>query len=266
MGRPARRAGPDGPIPSRQPGHGRCRASEAVGLARSPRMGHPIPGEHPGDADRPTWTCRVPLQSGTKPGPQRSPEVTLTRGRSARRVRSSARCPAPVACDTGPVKLELTRRGAYAIRAALTLARTRQGAVVPASRIAREMDIPARFLPQVLGDLTRAGIVEARLGRSGGYRLARSPAEVSLLDIIQATEGDARRRTCVLSGRSCGDVEPACDVHEVFFAAQGALLGRLARATLDDILASAVVGVPLAAWATAPSRSQPSSWEPPASS
>ncbi|CAN5674888.1 N/A [soil metagenome] len=164
------------------------------------------------------------------------------------------------------MKLELTRRGAYAIRAALTLARNRQGAVVPASRIAREMDIPVRFLPQILGDLTRAGIVEARLGRSGGYRLARPPADVSLLEIIRAAEGDARRRTCVLTGRSCGDVEPACDVHEVFFAAQGALLGRLARATLSGVLASADAGAPLAACATVPPRSQPSSWEPPTSS
>jgi Rrf2 family transcriptional regulator, iron-sulfur cluster assembly transcription factor len=157
------------------------------------------------------------------------------------------------------VKLELTRRGAYAIRAALTLARNGEAAVVPASRIAREMHIPVRFLPQVLGDLTRAGIVEARLGRSGGYRLARSPRDVSLLDIIEATEGDARRRTCVLTGRSCGDEDPVCDVHEVFFAAQGALLGRLARATLADIIAGAGLGIPLAVWAAAPTGPRPAS-------
>ena len=107
-----------------------------------------------------------------------------------------------------PMRLELTHRGAYAIRAVLTLARADGVEVVPARTIARHMDIPVRFLPQVLGDLSRAGIVEARLGRAGGYRLARDPVGISVLDIIEATEGDARRQTCVLTGLRCGESEP----------------------------------------------------------
>ncbi len=136
------------------------------------------------------------------------------------------------------MKLELTHRGAYAIRAVLTLAREEDGAVVPARTIARRMDIPVRFLPQVLGDLGRAGIVEARLGRAGGYRLAKDPRELSVLAVIEAAEGDARRQVCVLSGRRCGDGEP-CDVHAVFAGAQVAILDRLASASVADVLASA---------------------------
>ena len=49
------------------------------------------------------------------------------------------------------MRLELTHRGSYAIRAVLTLARADKGEVVPARHIAKEMDIPVRFLPQVLG-------------------------------------------------------------------------------------------------------------------
>jgi Rrf2 family iron-sulfur cluster assembly transcriptional regulator len=133
------------------------------------------------------------------------------------------------------VRLELTHRGSYAIRAVVALARAEDQEVVPARRIARTMDIPVRFLPQVLGDLSRAGIVEARLGRAGGYRLSRAPSEISLLDVIEAAEGDARRRTCVLTGKPCG-VDP-CDVHEMFFAAQEAILERL-----DDVSVAQVVG------------------------
>ena len=137
------------------------------------------------------------------------------------------------------MRLELTHRGAYAIRAVLTLARGYGGRVVPARAIARDMDIPVRFLPQVLADLTRAGLVEARLGRSGGYRLTRDPAHISLLDVIEAVEGDARRQTCVLTGRRCGTVAESCSVHEVFFRAQLAILTRLAGTTVADILAHA---------------------------
>jgi len=109
---------------------------------------------------------------------------------------------------------------------------------VPARAIAKGTDIPVRFLPQVLGDLSRAGIVEARLGRAGGYRLARAPGAISVLDIIEATEGDARRQTCVLTGLRCGDSDP-CDVHAVFAEAQVAILDRLAATTVADVLATA---------------------------
>lgn len=134
------------------------------------------------------------------------------------------------------VRLELTRRGSYAIRAVLTLSRAERDDVVPARRIAHEMHIPERFLPQVLGDLNRAGIVEARLGRAGGYRLARAARSISLLDIIEASEGDTRRQSCVLTGQPCGEATQPCDVHEMFCAAQEAILERLASTSIADIL------------------------------
>ena len=133
--------------------------------------------------------------------------------------------------------MELTHRGSYAIRAVLALARAAGDEVVPARRIAREMDIPVRFLPQVLGDLNRAGIVEARLGRAGGYRLSRPPSQISLLDILEAAEGDARRQTCVLSGRPCGQGIDPCEVHEMFYDAQQAILDRLAETSVDEVVA-----------------------------
>jgi Rrf2 family protein len=133
--------------------------------------------------------------------------------------------------------LELTHRGSYAIRAVLTLARAESGEVVPARRIAKDMDIPVRFLPQVLGDLSRAGIVEARLGRAGGYRLSRPASSISLLDIIEAAEGDARRQTCVLTGNPCGRGKDPCEVHEMFYDAQEAILVRLDETSVADVVA-----------------------------
>ncbi len=134
------------------------------------------------------------------------------------------------------MRLELTHRGSYAIRAVLTLARADEDEVVPARSIAKEMDIPVRFLPQVLGDLSRAGIVEARLGRAGGYRLSRPAADVSLLDVIEAAEGDARRQTCVVSGKPCDGSDP-CDVHDMFFEAQEAILRRLDSVSIAQVVA-----------------------------
>jgi Rrf2 family protein len=133
------------------------------------------------------------------------------------------------------VRLELTRRADYAIRAVIALAREAPGEALSGPRIAARTGVPTRFLPQVMGDLVRAGLVDATIGRAGGYRLAGDPASLSMLDIIEAVEGDARARTCVLRGGACRR-EDACDVHEVFASAQDALLGRLRATTVQDIV------------------------------
>lgn len=134
------------------------------------------------------------------------------------------------------MRLDLTKRSDYAIRAMLALTRG-DGNLLSSRRIAEQMRIPPRFLPQIMGDLTHAGLVEATAGRSGGYRLSHSPDEVTLLRVIEAVEGDSHRQTCVLRGGQCG-ADGYCDVHDVFFAAEGALLDRLGSATLGSVIRS----------------------------
>lgn len=55
--------------------------------------------------------------------------------------------------------------------------------------IAEEHGISSQFLVQILLQLKRAGLVQSTRGASGGYRLTQSPDSISLLDIVQATEG-----------------------------------------------------------------------------
>lgn len=133
------------------------------------------------------------------------------------------------------MRLELTRRGDYAVRAVLALAKSAAGERFSVSRIAARENIPPRFLPRVMSDLVRGGLVEAETGRTGGYRLARPAEAISVLDVIEAVEGDARRRTCVLRGGPCG-LAPMCNVHQVFADAQDLLLSRLAAARLNTLV------------------------------
>ncbi len=132
------------------------------------------------------------------------------------------------------MRAELTKRADYAIRAMLALARSGDDGPLSVRRIAAAMDIPARFLPQVMTDLGRAGLVRAEGGRNGGYRLARTAAEIDLLEIIDAVEGDSRRVSCVLRGGPC-DPSGECAVHAVFWTAQTGLRETLARADLATI-------------------------------
>ena len=132
------------------------------------------------------------------------------------------------------MRLELTKRADYAIRAAVALAAAAPGDHLSVRRIAEEQGIPARFLTQVMVDLVGAGLVEARLGRTGGYRLARPSSETTLLEVIEAIEGDSRRRTCVLRGGPC-NVNGTCAVHAAFAAAQDGMLEVLGGTSLAAV-------------------------------
>jgi Rrf2 family protein len=134
------------------------------------------------------------------------------------------------------MRLELTKRADYGIRAAVALAAAAPGDRISVRRIAEEQAIPARFLTQVMVDLVGAGLVDGRQGRTGGYRLARPASELTILDVIEAIEGSSRRRTCVLRGGPC-NVAGMCEVHSVFAAAQDGLLEVLGGTSLATVVA-----------------------------
>ena len=133
------------------------------------------------------------------------------------------------------MRLELTKRADYAIRTVLDLARTPDPGRRSVRDVAAAQAIPVRFLPQVMRDLVRAGLVDGAVGRTGGYRLTRPPDAISLLEVVEAVEGDSRRRACVLRNAPCG-VTGLCDVHHIFAAAQDDVLGRLGETSVSDAL------------------------------
>ena len=131
------------------------------------------------------------------------------------------------------MRLQLTKRTDYAIRACLHLA-TEDRCPISGRLIAERMSIPDSFLPQVMADLGRAGIVAATNGKHGGYCLSRDPATLSLLEVVEAVEGTDRRRTCALREASC-DGDPGCALHPVWAEAQAAFTDVLAGASIGDL-------------------------------
>jgi len=137
--------------------------------------------------------------------------------------------------DTPLMRLELTRRGDYGVRAMLELAAEPTADWLSVPRISAAMHIPERVLPRVMTGLARAGLVEGRTGRTGGYRLARPARTITLLDVISAVEPEPDSRSCILRGSPC-DVDGRCAVHDAFTAARGAMLERLDTVTLDEVI------------------------------
>lgn len=128
----------------------------------------------------------------------------------------------------------MTKRGDYAVRAALGLVALDDGRPVSARRVAERMNIPPRFLAHVLTDLVRAGLVIGTAGRAGGYRLAAPAEEIDLLRIVDAVEDDGEAPRCVIRGGSCS-ATGTCAVHVAFAAATAAMRDELKAANLADL-------------------------------
>ena len=99
------------------------------------------------------------------------------------------------------------------------------------AQVAEQMSLPRTFTPQVLGMLARAGIAESKPGRGGGYRLARSPRKISMLEVVEAAEGSLVNERCTMRGGPCR-WEDRCAVHDTWVQAAEALRRSLARTSL----------------------------------
>ena len=81
----------------------------------------------------------------------------------------------------------------YGMRAILNLAA--QGTTCSSKDIAQDMSIPRDYLIQLAQLLRNAGLIEARPGKHGGYRLAKEPSDITVLQIMKALEEDAKAST-----------------------------------------------------------------------
>jgi Rrf2 family protein len=134
------------------------------------------------------------------------------------------------------VDLTLSKTADYSVRAAIALAEAWGDGYRTIHEVAEEMELPPSFTPQVLGLLARAGIAESKAGRGGGYRLARPPRRITMLEIVEAAEGPLANERCTLRGGPCR-WDDHCAVHETWTRAQEALRRQLARSSLADVAA-----------------------------
>jgi Rrf2 family protein len=89
--------------------------------------------------------------------------------------------------------MKLTRASTYAIHAvAYMAAQPKRNEPVASHVIARKRGIPERFLLKVLKPLVSAQVLYSVKGPNGGYRLARSPQDISILEVVEAVDGPIR--------------------------------------------------------------------------
>jgi Rrf2 family protein len=85
--------------------------------------------------------------------------------------------------------MRISQKLDYACRAMVQLAKRHDGRTITRlDELAQREAVSANFLVQILNDLRRAGLVESRRGKSGGYLLSRKPDSITLREIVDAVE------------------------------------------------------------------------------
>ncbi|WP_239074412.1 Rrf2 family transcriptional regulator [Streptomyces sp. SID10853] len=133
----------------------------------------------------------------------------------------------------------------WALHSCLNLAWAGPEHAVPAARLAAYHDLPAAYLNKQLQALARAGIVSSVPGPRGGFRLARRPEDVTVMDVVAAIEGSEHAFRCAeirQQGPGAGmqdSYRDLCTVSQAMRRAELAWRRELAGQTLADIKATA---------------------------
>ena len=139
--------------------------------------------------------------------------------------------------------MRLSKKTEYALRALFAIARKAHGPECAPWRIeqlSKQENIPIKFLEQILLSLRNAGLLASKRGVGGGYRLVRSPQEISVGEVIRALDGpftplpcaspEARRERC-----SCPD-ERTCPLRVLMTEVQSRMESLLDDRSLEDVL------------------------------
>lgn len=123
----------------------------------------------------------------------------------------------------------------HGLRAVLYIASRNVESPVRGEDIAREEDLPQPFLSKILKILSSRNILHSVRGPGGGFRLARTAEEITLLDIVEAIDGLTQFDECALGWKTCQDDKP-CPLHNSWKQMRLGLREYLSKSTVADLV------------------------------
>jgi len=131
--------------------------------------------------------------------------------------------------------MKLSTKSRYAVRGLLDLAVNCNGEVGLIRDVASRQTISESYLENVFTVLRTAGLLESSRGRGGGFRLAKPPHQISVLEVIRSLEGSVSLVGCVDSPTYCNR-SAYCVVRDVWRKSSDNLKQTLSSITLQDLL------------------------------
>lgn len=133
----------------------------------------------------------------------------------------------------------LSKKSQYAFKALAYLTEKYEQGPVLISEIASKKKVPLKFLENILLELKKAGILESKKGKGGGYYLKKNPAEIKVATIVRLVNGPIAMLPCVslYFYKRCENCdETQCGLHDIMIGVRDATLNILEHKTLQDLL------------------------------
>lgn len=129
----------------------------------------------------------------------------------------------------------LSQTSQYALRAVVFLAKRESEWPITGSRIAKETQIPAKYLSSILSDLVRTGVLTATPGPTGGFRLAEPAECIRLVEVLLPFEGDVLGRNgCPFGNDTCSEESP-CVGHSRWKQVKESYIRFLQETSVRDV-------------------------------
>jgi len=132
----------------------------------------------------------------------------------------------------------LSKKSQYAFKALMYLAQHTDKGPVLIAEIAKKKKIPLKFLENILLELKKAGVLESKKGKGGGYYFAVPPAQVPIAKVMRLLDGPIALLPCVSLNfyercKNCD--EKSCGLHDMMVSVRDATLKVLEKRSVADI-------------------------------
>jgi Rrf2 family protein len=111
---------------------------------------------------------------------------------------------------------------------------TRQDRSATSAELAQAESIPPKYLEGIMSNLTARGLIESERGKNGGYRMAKDPAAITMLEIVEAVDGKIKPVTCVDAAGACA-LGGNCHPRKFWVGLKQTIDAYLAESTLKDV-------------------------------
>jgi len=132
--------------------------------------------------------------------------------------------------------MKISTKGRYSLRLMLDLAQHYEDGPLSLKDISERQNISKKYLEQIVHLLTKNGLLTANRGHMGGYRLSKSPTEITVADVVECTEGSLQPVSCMTDTSNECPQQLECLTLPVWQGLHNVMREYLQSISLQDIL------------------------------
>ena len=131
--------------------------------------------------------------------------------------------------------MKISTKGTYSIRIMAQIAKLDEDKLATVAYLSESTNISEKYLEKIISKLLKANLLVSFRGSSGGYKLFKKPSEISVKEILNATEGNMKTVSCIDEGKNC-DLSSKCLTMNLWAGLTRVVNDYLEGITLEDVV------------------------------